>query len=548
LNECSVSADEAIKTFQKLKLQAQENYTKRVNQKMQKSTVFLKEAIVNLEAHHTLKDLKPIIKKLEKYGFKVLQTSIHRDEGFLNSENKKEKNYHAHITMFNLDVETGKTVKFGKNYRSELSKLQTFVADTLQMQRGKVSVKQEVKRLKKKKNIDVKLEKATRRLDTHDYKRAMKIKEQEELKLQEKYNFREMQKKITALENLTNEQKRELHQLNSKVKNDKAKIAELQAKLQALSTANDTLNKENEAYKQNIAHSQEKIASLEAREPEVIKVPVEKVVIKKVEDTEKIDELHKTLINAHKTIKQQNASIDTLKAENEAYKRNIAHLQAQKQKVEIREVEKIVKVVDTEKIDDLQHKLKTAVADVKELSKSILQRDISNISDIQEAKQTAKQLHKSLISQRETIKQQKTSIDTLKDDLRASERNMSDLQAQNRQLLAREPEVREKVRVEYRTDDAALMKLQKENKELKAEVEELKSWKEQVIDYFKDLAKSINTKATFDSFREKVISLFKQNKELKKENKELLETVADKFDFNDLVKEAEQKQKQDYKL
>ena len=170
-NECSCNADKAIKTFNNLKYEATNNYVKRTNQKMQKSTIFLKEAIVNLEEHHTLEDLKPIINKLESYGFKVLQASIHRDEGFVNSDNKKEKNYHAHITMFNLDVTTGKTVKFGKSYRTELSKLQTFTAKTLNMQRGKVSVKEHAKEL------NVKVEKASKRLDTHEYKRAMILKE-----------------------------------------------------------------------------------------------------------------------------------------------------------------------------------------------------------------------------------------------------------------------------------------------------------------------------------------------------------------------------------
>jgi len=346
LNECSASADEAIKTFQKLRLKAQENYTKRVNQKMQKNTIFLKEAIVNLEAHHTLENLQPIIKKLESYGFKVLQTSIHRDEGFLNSDNKKEKNYHAHITMFNLDVTTGKTVKFGKSYRTELSKLQTFTAKTLNMQRGKVSVKEHAKEL------NVKVGKASKRLDTHDYKRAMKIKEQELEKEKEQYNFRAMQQKITALENLTNEQKRELHQLNSKVKNKKAEAEELQDKLQALSTTNDTLARENEAHSQDIKqleaendeyieliikadkaikHQQAQIRELEAREPVIREV--EKIV--KVEDTEKIDKLENKLFNTRETIFTQKTRIYTLKPEKSPYRQNMNDLEDKNQSSDI---------------------------------------------------------------------------------------------------------------------------------------------------------------------------------------------------------------------
>jgi chromosome segregation ATPase len=282
LNECSRSSSECLKEYQSLKLQASENYTKLTNQKMQKSTIFLKEAIVNLQEHHTLKDLEPIKERLESYGFKVLQISIHRDEGFINPENKKEKNYHAHITMFNLDVESGKSVKFGKDYRTELSKLQTFTANALKMERGKVSVQEHADELK------VSVSKASKRLDTHDYKKAMKIKEeaQQQLTISQKeatkeltikydtmlshavqlvnknhaletelYNFREMQKQITSLDTENVELKKELHKLNSeinKLKNDDVlkaqKIEELESKINELRLTNNRLDDTVEEY------------------------------------------------------------------------------------------------------------------------------------------------------------------------------------------------------------------------------------------------------------------------------------------------------------
>jgi hypothetical protein len=166
-NECTCSAIEATAKYNSLKDQAQKNYTERTKQKMQKSTIFLKEAIVNLQKHHTLDDLKPVIEKLESYGFTVLQASIHRDEGFIDDDSKSNFNYHAHITMFNLDAETGKSVKFGKDYRAELSRLQTLTANTLKMERGSCSVSE----------LAVSTEKAKKRLDTHDFKHAMKIKQ-----------------------------------------------------------------------------------------------------------------------------------------------------------------------------------------------------------------------------------------------------------------------------------------------------------------------------------------------------------------------------------
>ena len=250
-NECSLSSQNSFILFHALKKEATENYTKRTGQKIQKSTNFLKEAIINLEEHHTLEDLEPIKKKLESYGFKVIQMSIHRDEGHEDEGGNLIKNYHAHVTFFNLK-EDGTTVKFGKNYRTELSKLQTFVAENLNMERGGCSVKEHAEEL------GVEITKAKRRLNTYDYKRAMQLKEEdfknikiEVTKLQEKeqkyiYNYREMQQKITSLENLDAEQKKELHKLNSAAKKDSSRLWDLYQQIQELkNTPPSTIKVEN---------------------------------------------------------------------------------------------------------------------------------------------------------------------------------------------------------------------------------------------------------------------------------------------------------------
>lgn len=313
-NEYSVSSSEAIETYQRMKIEAEKNYIARTHQKMQKSTIFLKEAIVNLQEHHTLKDLEPIKEKLESYGFKVLQMSIHRDEGFLKGDEKK-KNYHAHITMFNLDLETGRTVKFGKNYRTELSKLQTFTAQTLGMERGKVSVKEHAKEL----NVGV--EKASKRLDTHEYKHAMKIKEQA-VQTQE-YNFREMQKQITALEQLTTEQKKELHRLNSRVKNHKAEVSELQEKMRELENREPKVvrvrdREEEDRLRRKLKELEQERAEQEKRERNFRRA---------FDDLERrYAETQKELIEARETIETQKASISTLESDLSSYKQNMKRL------------------------------------------------------------------------------------------------------------------------------------------------------------------------------------------------------------------------------
>ena len=109
--------------------------------------------------------------------------------------------------------------------------MQTLVARDLNMERGKCSSIVEAQR------IGVEVEQSRKRLNIKEYK-VQKRKENElqkeikELK-QEIYNFKEMQKTITALE-LTSDEKKELHSLNSKVKNQKATIEELNKKIEEL--------------------------------------------------------------------------------------------------------------------------------------------------------------------------------------------------------------------------------------------------------------------------------------------------------------------------
>ena len=245
-NYCSCSSDEASQKFHELKSQASANYTARTKQRIQKKTVFLKEAIVNLEAHHTKEDLKPIIKKLEGYGFTVLQFAIHRDEGFKSLvDGEKKHNYHAHITMFNLDVSTGKSVKFGKNYRTALSQLQTFVANTLGMERGKISDKTHAKELQEEYNP-----KQSRRLGTHEYKAH--AKKQEELKLElNKENYKVLAKQKDL--------KKEISDLRLELKENKATRPDY-AKLEQL---NKELKQQIKDKILTVDEFQDKIKSLE---------------------------------------------------------------------------------------------------------------------------------------------------------------------------------------------------------------------------------------------------------------------------------------------
>lgn len=252
------------------------------NRSLPKNATLIKEAIVNLESHHTMEDMEDLKSKLEeRFGYKISNISIHKDEGYIytdkinytmgreqyknqeetphiaeldikdnkfyewhkiNNEWTKGKeiseyeikfNYHAHIEMLNYDFKTHRTIR---NNITGLSEMQTLVAETLGMQRGKCSSTVEAER------IGVEVQESRKRMNIKDYKNykrkenelkseLTKVKEEnQELK---KYDFKEMQKKITQLEELNSSQKRELHQLNSQVKNHKAEFETLQKKIAA---------------------------------------------------------------------------------------------------------------------------------------------------------------------------------------------------------------------------------------------------------------------------------------------------------------------------
>jgi DNA repair exonuclease SbcCD ATPase subunit len=120
--------------------------------------------------------------------------------------------------------------------------VQTLVAKDLGMERGKCSSIVEAKK------IGVEVQESRKRINIKEYK-IQKRKEKElekelekeknkNIKLEkELYNFREMQKTITALE-LTSDEKKELHRLNSQVKNQNATIEELNKKIEELTVTN----------------------------------------------------------------------------------------------------------------------------------------------------------------------------------------------------------------------------------------------------------------------------------------------------------------------
>lgn len=109
--------------------------------KLQKNAEPVREAVVNLNANHSMEDLKDLAKVLkEKKGIECFQIHIHRDEG----KSRDDLNYHAHMIFDWQDKTTGKTLKLN---RTDLSQIQDIVANTLEMQRGELRVNSNRERL-----------------------------------------------------------------------------------------------------------------------------------------------------------------------------------------------------------------------------------------------------------------------------------------------------------------------------------------------------------------------------------------------------------------
>ena len=222
-----------------------EAYTNRTNQKLQKTAVTHLSAVVNLEQHHTLKDLEKIKDELEKvFDTKVFQMAIHRDEGkikhketgeylvsgidfFYNPDDKKyyskkdkntflneldinqyeiEKNYHAHIELMGLDSQ-GQAIRQKMN-RFVLSNLQDFTAQILNMERGN--------------NYQIK--KSAKRLDTHQFKASKK--EENEVKKIVKNEKSKIVKKANEIINNEKEEKKRIKAELEELKKENSKFRE----------------------------------------------------------------------------------------------------------------------------------------------------------------------------------------------------------------------------------------------------------------------------------------------------------------------------------
>ena len=110
-----------------IRKEIEEIYQKKVGQKMQRKATPIREGVFLIEKNHTNEQILNVAKNIaDKYGLKVLQLHIHRDEGHHKSavagEPEWKPNLHAHVIFEWFNRDTGKTVKLG---RKDMSEMQT---------------------------------------------------------------------------------------------------------------------------------------------------------------------------------------------------------------------------------------------------------------------------------------------------------------------------------------------------------------------------------------------------------------------------------------
>ena len=380
-----------------------EAYTNRTNQKLQKTAVTHLSAVVNLEQHHTLKDLENIKEELEKvFDTKVFQMAIHRDEGkikhketgeylvsgidfFYNEQDNKyytkkdknkyenelniyeydiEKNYHAHIEFMGLDSQ-GQAIRQKMN-RFVLSNLQDFTAQTLDMERGN--------------NYQVK--KSVKRLDTHEFKASKK--EENEVKKIVKNEKSKIVKKANEIINNEREDKKKLKAELEELKKENSKFRE-ELKNKDGATREDFKLQEdlNRKLQQDLKDSKielsEALAKIEELKKDIFH-PVKKyrdnTPAKNIDVVQYFEKKSDTLENQNKALQEQNKVLESkvITLENKIVSSSpqndllIKEIKDLKEKVTILEIEN----------KSLKQKIKDIVSLANEKIKSLFQFKIWN--------------------------------------------------------------------------------------------------------------------------------------------------------------------------
>ena len=192
LNETWINPAYKGKSLGDIRKDIGQRYFKHVHQRMQSKAEPLREGVVNIREDTTLDELQSLADRLQhEFDIKTVSIYTHRDEG--HEENGQWiPNHHAHL-IFDWTTDQGKCINLK---RQDLARMQTVVAETLGMERGKSS--------------DVK------HLDAIQYKN----------KMQEEQNLR-LQQERDALEQLVADLRNDIEELGITKKGKQALLQKI---------------------------------------------------------------------------------------------------------------------------------------------------------------------------------------------------------------------------------------------------------------------------------------------------------------------------------
>lgn len=263
-NFCSCSKEEAFKTYRSELEKRTEAYKENHNRtKLHAKTITHLSAIVNFNKDHTPEDMKRVCDLLErKFDTKVIQFSMHRDEGHIKEDGTPDKNYHAHIEFMGLDSK-GESVR-RKLDRPALRELQSDVSKLLKMERGHDYAKEGLSRPK--------------RLDTYPFKHH-----KQELEKAVKEAVLATQKDLNAEMAVLRSQLKEQGATRAEYAQLEQINRELKEQIKAKELSNDDLKKSLETVRSLRSSDQTKIYELSQTVDE-LKTDILKISTKNLEE------------------------------------------------------------------------------------------------------------------------------------------------------------------------------------------------------------------------------------------------------------------------
>lgn len=325
--ECDRNAEQARELKGQIIAQAKEAYINRTNQRFQAKS-YEWSAVVNIKPDTTMQDLERLSKHFsDKYGFQCYQIAIHRDEGHIDEDGKKQINHHAHLEFITLDKNTGIN-RQRELTPQKLRELQSEVSQILQMQRGIDKRISKAERIEPRKYAKQKeTEKKTTKQAINDLnKQIREIEKQQREALKEADNaFQAERKRMIEANNALVEmglpkiyEKDQYTDLSKWRDLAKAKIQECnQAQILELKKQLEQEQRAHEATKRDLEKektiSQDYKDFKKERNEQILKITKEMMI--STENFKTYDDYDNGILKAISNLKREN---DTLKTQNKA--------------------------------------------------------------------------------------------------------------------------------------------------------------------------------------------------------------------------------------